>query len=51
MRGLFRMTKILRLFSPHEVPEPLRQFWGSDEFDELYKTADEKNEVLTKRLV
>ena len=39
----------ITLFSPHEVPE-LYKAWGSDEFDELYKTAERKTSVSKKKV-
>ena len=39
----------ITLFSPHEVPE-LYEAWGTDEFDELYKTAERKTSVSKKKV-
>src|SRR5210317_484175 len=39
----------ITLFSPHEVPE-LYEAWGSEEFDELYKTAERKTSVSKKKV-
>jgi ribonucleoside-diphosphate reductase alpha chain len=36
-------------FSPHEVPE-LYEAWGSEEFDELYRTAERKTSVSKKKV-
>src|SRR6056300_1665328 len=39
----------ITLFSPHEVPE-LYEAWGSEEFDELYRTAERKTSVSKKKV-
>jgi len=39
----------ITLFSPHEVPE-LYEAWGSDQFDELYRTAERKTSVAKKKV-
>ena len=39
----------ITLFSPHEVPE-LYEAWGSEEFDELYRTAERKTSVAKKKV-
>ena len=39
----------ITLFSPHEVPE-LYEAWGTDDFDELYKTAERKTSVSKKKV-
>jgi len=39
----------ITLFSPHEVPE-LYEAWGSDDFDELYETAERKTSVSKKKV-
>jgi len=40
----FIQNEDITLFSPHEVPE-LYEAWGTDAFDELYKTAERKTSV------
>ena len=39
----------ITLFSPHEVPE-LYEAWGTDEFDNLYETAERKTSVSKKKV-
>jgi ribonucleoside-diphosphate reductase alpha chain len=39
----------ITLFSPHEVPE-LYEAWGTEAFDELYKTAERKTSISKKKI-
>jgi ribonucleoside-diphosphate reductase alpha chain len=39
----------ITLFSPHEVPE-LYEAWGTEAFDELYKTAERKLSIKKKKI-
>jgi len=39
----------ITLFSPHEVPE-LYEAWGTEAFDELYKTAERKLSIKKKKV-
>src|SRR5210317_492171 len=39
----------ITLFSPHEVPE-LYEAWGTEAFDEIYKTAERKTSIKKKKV-